>query len=116
VDESFGQPARVEPPADGARVSRLAGQHRCTERFEPIETVVQAIDHERLQPGVSVRALGAKLLERVKTPDEPAREQHRPAWTVALFEHHRRISQFARTGSSAEPGHTRTGDRQHAFR
>src|SRR4029450_271486 len=84
-----GQATRVEALADRARVARLVLEHRCAERLEPLDPVVEALDDQPLERRIPARALGPEALERPMAPDDDAREHHRASDAGALLEHER---------------------------
>ena len=64
LGQRFSHLPRVETHADRARITRLALGGPRTERLEPLERLVQALDDHGLQVGVAARALGLELLDR----------------------------------------------------
>ena len=109
-DEHVRQASRVEALPGRARVRRVLPHDLGPERDEPVEPFVEPVEHEPLEPLVAVRTLAAKVLERQVTPDDAAREEHRPARAVALLEHDRLGPELAGARSSAQAGHPSSGD------
>ena len=110
--EHFRQPVSVEPPAHGARIPGLRLDHGSPERLQPVERVVEPFDDLALKPRIPVRALVPEIVQRAVAPDDAAREQHRAARPVTLFQHRRRGTKLAGASGRAEPGHARARDDQ----
>src|SRR5439155_24591679 len=94
-DEDVRERVRVEAPADGQRIPRLPLEHGHALRLEPAQRLVEAVVDEPLQLRIALRALLAEELEAPVAPDEAGREEHRPAWPVALLEQAHRLSELA---------------------
>ena len=101
----------VEALPDRLWIARVF-HNRGVERGEPVQGSVELFDDSPLQDGIAAGALGPEILERAVAPDDPAREQHRAARTVALLEHDRFGAELARPRGRDEAGHPRSGDRQ----
>ena len=103
--------ARVEAPADRARVAGLVLDDPRSERLEPVEAVVQPLDDQPLQRGVAAGHSARKSSSvrwRQMTPLERSIE---PPGAVALLENERLRPELARPRGRDEAGHARTGDR-----
>src|SRR5207237_5808416 len=110
--EYFGQSARVEAPADRARVLRLSRDDRGAERLEPVQPVIELLDDQLLEARIAGRAFTPESLEAAVAPDDPARQHHRAARPVAFLEHDGRNAELASARCSAQPGHAGAGDDQ----
>ena len=110
TDERLGQPTRIEPLADRARIAGRMLDDGHTERFEPGEPVVEQFPDHSLQAFVTARALRAKVVPFAEAPDDGARQQHRTAGAGSLLVHDRRRPELARASSGGQPGHSRAGD------
>src|SRR5262249_32150301 len=108
--------ARLEALSGRARVRRLLPDDRRALRDEPLERVVEPLPDETLQAFVAARALGAELLEPPVSPDDAAREQHRPADARPLFADDRAESELAGARCGDEPGHAGARDRDRQVR
>src|SRR5262249_56387925 len=91
-------------------MGRPGGTARPAQPPEPAHRVVEPLPDQPLQRLVPSRALPAVLVELRVPPDDPAREQHRPARPVALLQQAHLSTQLARTGGGDEPGHARPED------
>src|SRR5919201_4932917 len=104
-DEGVRQPARIEPLPGRARIARLSLEHRRAERLEPGDRIVQPPPDEPLKRLVAARALVAEVFPLAVAPDDTARQEHRPARTIALLVDDRRRAELARPGRRGQSGH-----------
>src|SRR5918996_3516925 len=110
ADEGLGQPAGVEAEPTRERVPGLARDDGRAQPLEPPQRLVQSLPDDPLELRVAPRAFRAKPLPLPVPPDDAAREEHRPARSVALLVHDDVRSQLARPRRRHEPGHARPGD------
>ena len=108
--EHIRQAARIEAPADRARVLCLGADERGAQRLQPVECVVELFDDQPLKPGIGGRALAPEVVKRAVSPDDAARQQHRAARPVALLEHGGRDAELPGARGRAQPGHAGAGD------
>ena len=114
--QSFGQPARLEALADRARVSRLVLEHRCAQRLQPLDPLVELLDDHLLEDWIPSRTLGPEALECPMAPDDAAREQHRTTRAVAFLEHERLRTEFPGPRRRRQPGHPGSRDAEASLR
>ena len=112
-EKALGEPARIEATPDGQRVAGFARDDRRAERLEPVEGVVEPLDHERLKNRVAAGAVLPEVVERAVAPDDAAREQHRAADPRTLLHHDRLAPELAQPRSRHEAGHAGSRD-EHA--
>src|SRR6266516_5087552 len=103
--EHIRQAARIEAPADRARVRRLGGDERGAQRLQPVECVVELFDDQPLEPWITGRALAPEVVQRAVAPDNGARQQHRAPRPAALLEHSGRDAELPGARGHAQPGH-----------
>ena len=108
ANECVRQSARVEPLADRARVPRLVLHHGRAERLEPRDPVVELFPDDALQLFVAGRTLRTEVVPLAETPDDAARQEHRPARPCSFLVHERRRPELACACSGGQPRHPRT--------
>ena len=112
ADERLGQLTRIEPHADRVRIARLLPHDLGAQRAQPLEAVVQALDHLALQLRVAAGTFRAERIEVAVAPHDARGQQHRAAGPVALFVDDRLEAELARACGRAEAGHATAEDGQ----
>ena len=103
------QALRVEALPSRQRVGRLLPDDLRPKRDQPLERLVEALEHDPLEVLVAAWALSAEVLECAVAPDHAAGEQHRAARPVAFLDEKWMDTELAGASSRAEPGHPRAG-------